>query len=134
MFLHLPQTQKPNIASSSWHPCFPSFPEAQHKGEGTITIAQNNLNVQGYYSLPNRTYITLIPKMANPTSVNDFWPISLCNVLYKIIVRVLVNRLRPILKSLISVFQNAFVPCRFISDNILLAHEIIEFIWKKCRG
>ncbi|KAF7134648.1 hypothetical protein RHSIM_Rhsim08G0108800 [Rhododendron simsii] len=61
-------------------------------------------------------------------------PISLCNVLYKVIARVLVNRLRPVLKSLISIFQNAFVPSRLITDNILLAHETIEFIPKKRKG
>lgn len=67
----------------------------------------------------NLTFITLIPKVANPTSVNDFRPISLCNVLYNIIARVLVNRLRAILESMVSIFQNAFVPNHLISDNIL---------------
>lgn len=52
----------------------------------------------------NQTYITLIPKSSNPVSVNDFRPISLCNVIYKIIARVLVNWLRAILGSLISQF------------------------------
>lgn len=82
----------------------------------------------------NRTFITLIPKVPNPISINDFHPISLCNVLYKIIAHVLVNRLRPILKSVILVFQNAFVPNRLISDNILLAHETVEFIRHKTKG
>lgn len=66
-------------------------------------------------------------------SVNDFRPISLCNI-YKIIARVLVNRLRVVLGGLISKFQNAFVPGRQISDNILLAHEIIECIKRKKNG
>lgn len=82
----------------------------------------------------NQTYITLIPKTRNPVSVNDFRPISLCNVLYKIIARVLVNRLRGVLGGLISNFQNAFVPGRQISDNILLAHELIECIKRKRKG
>lgn len=82
----------------------------------------------------NRTYIALIPKVANPVLVNDFRPISFCNVLYKIIAKVLVNRLKPVLKFVISIFQNAFVPSRLITDNILLAHETIEFIRKKRRG
>lgn len=75
--------------------------------------------------------MTLILKVKNPISVNDFGRISLCNVFYKVIARVLVNRLRPVLQSLISVFQNAFVLNRMISDNILLGHELVEFIWEK---
>lgn len=46
----------------------------------------------------------------------------------------LVNRLRGVLKDLVSGFQNAFVPSRLISDNILIAHEIIEHIRRKKRG
>lgn len=72
----------------------------------------------------NCMFITPIPKVPNPVSVNDFCPISLCNVLHKIIAQVLVNRLRPVLESFVSIFQNAFVPNHLISNNILLAHEI----------
>ena len=79
----------------------------------------------------HQTFITLIPKIPNPEEVSHFRPISLCNVLYKIISRVIVNRLKPIMDSIITPFQNAFIKGRNISDNILLAHEIIDVVRKK---
>ncbi|KAF7150605.1 hypothetical protein RHSIM_Rhsim02G0226500 [Rhododendron simsii] len=82
----------------------------------------------------NQTLITLIPKVPNPQCVSDFRPISLCNVLYKVLSKVLVNRLRLVLRDLISQYQNGFVPTRMISDNMLIAHEMLEFIRKRKRG
>lgn len=82
----------------------------------------------------NHTFITLIPKVPNPQQVGDFWPISLCNVLYKLLAKVLVNRLRVVLGDQTSQFQNGFVPSRLISDNVLVAHEILEHIRKRKKG
>ena len=79
----------------------------------------------------NHTYITLIPKMNNHDEVTHFRPISLCNVTYKIISKILVNRLKPLMDKLISPFQNAFIQGRSITDNILLAHEIFDTLKKK---
>lgn len=76
----------------------------------------------------NSTHIVLIPKTANPTSVNQLWPISLCNYSYKIFSKLLENRLKPWLPSIISPAQTAFVEGRQIQDNILVAHEVFHFL------
>ena len=79
----------------------------------------------------NKTFIILIPKVSVLEEVTQFRPISFCNVTYKIITKIKVNRLKPLMNSLISPFQNAFIQGRNIFDNILLAHEIMDTMRKK---
>ena len=74
----------------------------------------------------NETCSTLIPKTDSPTSVSQFRPISLCNVIYRIIFKILVNRVKPFLPCCVSANQSAFIPGRHITDNIMIAHEFIH--------
>ena len=50
----------------------------------------------------NDTYICLIPKVKCPQTIIEFWPISLCNVIYKIVSKVLANRLKGVLPKLLA--------------------------------
>ena len=79
----------------------------------------------------NNTTIVMIPKVENPDKVAQFRPISLCNVVYKVISKVLSSRLKIILPDIISHHQSAFVPGRLITYNILLAYECIHTMKNK---
>ncbi|GAU41193.1 hypothetical protein TSUD_26180 [Trifolium subterraneum] len=74
----------------------------------------------------NSTFIALIPKVDSPQCLNDFQPISLVGCLYKILAKVLANRLRLVIGSVISESQTAFVKDRQILDGILIANELVD--------
>ena len=76
----------------------------------------------------NHTFLTLIPKIHSPRKVSDFRPISLSNVLYNIIAKLLANRLKPLLPHLISETQGAFLSKRIITDNTLIAHKNLHYL------
>lgn len=95
-----------------------------------VTVFQNFFPTGIMPEGVNDTAIVLIPKISQPLDLKDFRPISLCNVIYKIVSKCLVNRLRPILDELISQNQCAFVPGRMITDNALLTFECFHFIQK----
>ncbi|XP_042942883.1 uncharacterized protein LOC122277065 [Carya illinoinensis] len=113
---------------------FPAFFYQKHwsiVGPKVCEAVLNVLNGKESMGSINNTLIALIPKKRAPTKVTEFRPISLCNVLYKLISKVIANRLKKVLPSVISVSQSAFVPNRLISDNIIVAFEALHTM--KCR-
>lgn len=76
----------------------------------------------------NEMVIVLILKGNSPSSIKDYRPISLCNVIYKVISKILANRLCPFLDGIISETQSAFIPGRLITDNAIIAFECFHKI------
>jgi hypothetical protein len=85
----------------------------------------------------NDTVIVLIPKTNSLEKLKDLRSISLCNVVYKLVSKVLANRLKLVLSEIISPSPSAFVPSRLIPDNVLLAYELTHYLnqrkWGKNR-
>ena len=79
----------------------------------------------------NITFISLIPKIKNPKKVSDFQPIGLCNVIYKLIAKVMANRLKKFLAQSVPNFQSAFLSERLISNNIFVAFETLHYLNRK---
>lgn len=123
-------------ALKEMHPCKSPGPDGLHAlfykrywdlvGNDICSIVLNFLNNGVMPEAHNYTHVVLIPKKKNPTDMKDLRPISLCNVLYKLISKVLANRLKICLPSIIGDYQSAFVLDRLISNNILVAFEVFH--------
>ena len=97
-------------------------------GSDVTSMVLNVLNLDNPMTELNKTNITLVPKVKQPTKMKDFRPISLSNVAYKLISKVLANRLKVVLPQLISENLSAFLPKRLITNNILVAFELMHYL------
>lgn len=85
----------------------------------------------------NSTILALVPKKIDSMEMRDYHPIACCNVLYKVVSKILANRLRVLLPRIISANQSAFIQGRLLLENVLLASELVkdyhkEYISPRC--
>nr|GEW95390.1 RNA-directed DNA polymerase, eukaryota [Tanacetum cinerariifolium] len=79
----------------------------------------------------NSTFIALIPKVVDAKFVNDFWPISLIGCVYKVVTKILANRLSSVISDLVSNTQSAFISGRQILDGPFILDEILNWCKRK---
>lgn len=103
---------------------------------GVTQMVENALRTGMIDPRINESYITLIPKDKNPIHISKFRPISLSNVILKVITKTLANRLRNMMKDLIPQTQSSFIRGRQTIDNTIITQEIIHdmHITKKKNG
>eukprot|EP00253_Pinus_taeda_P006614 PITA_06614 len=98
---------------------------------GILEVVEDSRRSKSILKVLNNSFISLIPKQDLALTPNKFRPIALCNVVYKIISKVLANRLKPLRPSLISGEQPSYVKGRQILDNIIQAHEVVHSLTSK---
>lgn len=103
-------------------------------GKDVVLMVRDFLRTGNLNASLNETNIVLIPKKKCPTVITELRLISLCNVLVKIITKVLANRMKALLESVISENQSAFVPGRLITDNMMVSYEVMHYLKRKRRG
>ena len=103
-------------------------------GKDVVTAVLDFLNDGILLPALNHIDIVLIPKVKISEKMSDFRPISLCNVIYKIISNVLANRLKQVLPDIISPTKSAFVPGILIIDNVLVAYETLHTMHSRKKG
>ncbi|GKB04431.1 RNA-directed DNA polymerase, eukaryota, reverse transcriptase zinc-binding domain protein [Tanacetum coccineum] len=79
----------------------------------------------------NFTVISLVPKLFTPRKVSDYRLIACCNLVFKCISKIMVNRIKGCLNTLVDQNQSAFIPSRQISDNVLLSQELLRGYHRK---
>ncbi|KAI0516092.1 hypothetical protein KFK09_008764 [Dendrobium nobile] len=104
--------------------------------KGDVWLAANQFFSSGVMDQSwKETLIVLIPKIICPQELVHFKPISLCLTIYKLIAKMLLNRLEKVFQKIISVDQEAFVRGRSLSEHVLLAQEVFnKFRWSKARS
>lgn len=85
-------------------------------------------------NLANRTLVCLKPKVKEPQTMAELRSISLCNVLVRILSKVLSNKLRNCIGSIVPEKQSAFIEGRLLTDNALLAFEVNHFMKRRTQG
>jgi hypothetical protein len=100
-------------------------------GEDLCAAVQDFFHSGRLLKQVNHSIISLVPKSVNVSSTSDFKTISCCNVIYKVIAKILVGRLAQVLSNIVSLIQNAFWGGGLMSDNINLVYELLRQYGRK---
>ena len=138
---HLPSKDEVRQSLFSMHPNKAPGPDGYHPGffQAMWDVVGEDIfqTIRGWFQegrVPEslcEALICLIPKQNPPELVKQLRPISLCNTMYKILTKTLVNRLKPFMPNLISQTQNSFTKGRGPDVNLVVASEVLHSMWKK---
>lgn len=95
-------------------------------GESFCSGIKEDFNSHSIPKDVSKTLLVLIPKTERPTSFKMYCPISLCTMFYKTVTKILVTRLHVLLPNLIGPRQASFVPGQHITENIIIAQEVVH--------
>lgn len=90
------------------------------------TVVQSVFRLEFLPKGVNSTILALVPKKYDAREMRDYRPIACCNVLYKVVSKILANRLKLILPRIIAENQSAFVKGRLLMENVLLASKLVR--------
>lgn len=100
-------------------------------GQDVVLFCWRFMNTRELPDEVNRSLVCLIPKVKVPQMMGELRPISLCNILVRILSKVMSNRLKKCLNSIISDKQSAFIEGRLLTDNALRAFEINHYMKRR---
>lgn len=83
------------------------------------------------HKLVNYTSVTLIPKVKNTITIMEFWPMSCCNTLDKLIPKVFTHKMKHVMITIVDAGHAVFVSGRVITDNIILSREMVRRYGRK---
>ncbi|XP_026428428.1 uncharacterized protein LOC113324327 [Papaver somniferum] len=116
------------------------FPPGFYQSQSQVGKDDICKTVQAFFSSGfllkkfNHTRVTLIPKTISAYKLEDYMPIALCNLIYKLITNIIALRLKKYIANIISPMQSAYVPGRLISENIYMVQELVKAMKNKsCR-
>lgn len=87
-----------------------------------LKVLKDGASIEGW----NDTFVCLIPKTKKPKKITELRLSSLCNAINMIVTKALANRLKKVLDRVISECQSAFLLGRLISDNVVIAFELMH--------
>lgn len=104
-------------------------------GEDLLKVIEHSRSSGNILESLTSTFIALIPKTDNPTTFDEYIPISLCNYIYNIMEKIIANRMRPILSKHISPKKFSFLQDRQIHQVVETSQEVLHSLHsKKIKG